>query len=442
MNCENIKEKLSLYIDNLLDPDEKEKIREHIESCDSCRIYYDKLLKLDLMANGFVTTDNAEYWESQKDKVMEQIGQAESEKIIDVQPIRKQNRFYKYLAVAASLALVGIVSIYESEDFNQVKGLFDDSDEIATEQLMDTDDADELEVKGGRAGETSVIFNAPSQPDKKPEELKEVEKENIIEVKAPQIPAESAPTASKKRTEKSQATSPKIIETAPRSNITLDGIEPESITPKPVSLESFKEPVLELGEAGEHSNNGELLSAYESIERTSQDIEVKPLSINLPEPEINKDKTELSYEEMQKKGVGNLGKRNLVDEESAMTFESDEGKDYMPEPPMEPAPAEDTSDTIDNLYRAKLDSLEKKYRGIYSPHYMESTSKSRKGIHPDSLDTVILELAEACFQVGILSLDEKEREDMIEKLRRLSIKGSPETIEKIQRYIVLLLAAE
>ena len=98
MNCENIKEKLSLYIDNLLDPDEAGKIREHIESCDSCRAYYNHLLKLGAMVDGFVISDKEEYWEAQRDKVMDRIEQAESEKVIEVQSIRKRSRFYKYLA--------------------------------------------------------------------------------------------------------------------------------------------------------------------------------------------------------------------------------------------------------------------------------------------------------------------------------------------------------
>ncbi|MCP4705079.1 MAG: zf-HC2 domain-containing protein, partial [candidate division Zixibacteria bacterium] len=119
MNCENIKEKLSLYIDDLLDANEAEKIREHIKNCDSCRAYYNKLLKLGEMVDDFAISENEDYWEAQKDKVIEKIDQAQTDKIVKVQSDRKQNKYYKYLAVAASIALVAFVSIYESREFDQ-----------------------------------------------------------------------------------------------------------------------------------------------------------------------------------------------------------------------------------------------------------------------------------------------------------------------------------
>jgi len=128
----------------------------------------------------------------------------------------------------------------------------------------------------------------------------------------------------------------------------------------------------------------------------------------------------------------------LEDADMALKFESDEGKDYLPEPRQD----KDFAITEVNIYRIRLDSLEVKYEGIYSPHYRESAAKGRAAESPVPLDPVVIEIAETCFQVGILSLDENEREDMIEKLRRLSIHGSPESIEQIQRYIVLLLMAE
>lgn len=426
MNCENIKEKLSLYIDNLLDPDEREKIREHIESCDSCRIYYDKLLKLGQIVNNFVTTDKTEYWESQKDKVMDKIEQAESEKIINVQPVRKQNRFYKYLAVAASLALVGFVSIYESQEFNQVKGLFDDSEETTTEQLMETDSAEDIEVRGGRAGETTFEAEVPTD---KAESIDDeiMDKDDSIENIVDSYSNKPA-IAPKKRTEKSQA----VPEKEEKAKIS-ESVEGELSVgmPKPV------QPMLKGVAVDDVSIDDESPNVIRFKSKPPLPAEVEPLTIKSPQPIVEKEvggqQTEILYKASgikDDKEAGNLDMK--------MSVQSDEGKEYM----MEPRQEKDSAITEVNIYRIRLDSLEEKYAGIYSPHYRESSAKGRAVETPVSLDPVVLEIAETCFQVGILSLDENEREEMIDKLRQLSIHGSPETIEKIQRYIVLLLTAE
>ena len=126
MKCEKVKDKLSLYIDNQLDLAESEQIKEHLNECEECRLYYNKLLSLGEMVDSFELHDNDEYWESQKDKVLDHIEQAESERITDVKTGRNRGKMYKLLAVAASIALVAIVSIYESKDIKRVPNLFED----------------------------------------------------------------------------------------------------------------------------------------------------------------------------------------------------------------------------------------------------------------------------------------------------------------------------
>lgn len=403
MNCENIKEKLSLYIDNLLDPDEAGIIKKHIESCDSCREYYNHLLKLGEMVDDFEISEKEEYWESQKDEVMEKIERAESEKIIKVQSAKKRGSYYKYLAVAASIALVGFVSIYESQEFNQLSGLFDDS-EVPTAPISVEDSS----KRGGRDEPISdaaewksnsgsrQLYTAPAS----------VQKESVVK---------SQDIKEKKEIEG-------ITESPPAKPIIAE--------PKPV------ESSLELGEPTDVLFDGELQSAIKPASVSLQTVDVKPLSFQRPKTDAEIDKV-LSDETMQTKAVERLRKNGLEDR-AAMSIESDADKYYMAELSVE----KDSILTEKNIYRIRLDSLEKKYEGIYSPHYIESSAKGRVDIPPDSLNRAILALAETCFQVGILSNNENEREDMIEKLRRLSFNGNPESIEKIQRYIVLLLSAD
>ena len=449
MNCENIKEKLSLYIDDLLDADEAAEIKNHLKGCDSCKTYYEKLLKLGQIVDGFSLSENEEHWESQKNKVLDQINRAEADKILEVPKIRKQNNLYKYLAVAASLALVAFVSIYESNDFGKLQGMFDDT-EISSptmEQLPETDSVEDLTVRGGRVGETSFEAEVLSDKDEIViDDFKEIDKDSAREKSREAISIQSRPAPSKKRDTKSNVTLESVEE-----DVSLKVVRTESERPRPVA----QKPEVDLGEPIRDLGNGESNSIIRPTGLSNNVIEVEPLTINLTGPKVAIEKTELSPAEKQKKAIESSKDPTMDYRKSDFTFKSDESKDYMPERPMAPAPPVDTTVNIEetNIYKNKLDSLENKYRGIYSPHYRESSAKGRRSntkspgsisaeSAPVSLDPVILEIAETCFQVGILSTDENEREVMIGKLRRLSIHGSPETIEKIQRYIVLLLTAE
>lgn len=419
MNCEKIKEKLSLYIDNLLEPDEADEIKRHIEGCENCRGYYNKLLKLGEMVDDFEISDKEEYWESQKEKVMEQIENVESGKIIEVQPVRKRYKLYKYLAVAASLALVAFVSIYESQEFHQTRGLFDDSrKETTTEQVLDRLDAEDVSIEPDQTTEVSDEFNAVSD---KADDTKSVDDLSSQKIPEPAL-------APEKRIERSRA----VIESEKKEDV-LESPKAESIKSGPGPQESS----LELGEPIEISFGEDLQAVSKPTSISSHSVNVEPLSFESTKVETQEGKI-LSDEEIPKGVSKDFEKSDFDYDKSAMTFESDEGKDNFPELRQD----KDSIAIKINIYKIRLDSLEKEHAGIYSPHYRESSAKGRDGVHPDSLNTVILELAETCYQVGILTTEEQEREDMISKLRRLSIHGNPESIEKIQRYIVSLLAAD
>lgn len=403
MNCENIKEKLSLYIDNMLDLNESEEIREHIENCDNCREYYNHLLKLEKMVDDFAVSDNEQHWEAQRDKVLDKIEQAESEKIIKVQSVKKRNQYYKYLAVAASIALVAFVSIYESQEFNQFNSMFNDS-----EVPMAPVSIEEKTILGG--------------------EVESIDARNDINLNGDEkSPVISTLSNKKKPAFKSQAVPENI-----RRDLTLNGIESDYKVMKPLSAGSS----LKLGEVDVVSTDDDLGGVLQTLDVSPRANSVKSLSFDGPNANIKKNIMESHQEKLKRADVGLNGRG--VDDRAAMSFESDEGKNNFPELRKD----KDSGISEINIYKIRLDSLEDKFEGIYSPHYRESSAKGRVGIPPDSLNTVILELAETCFQVGILSLDENEREDMIEKLRRLAVNGNPESIEKIQRYIVLLLSAK
>ncbi|MFH2037137.1 MAG: zf-HC2 domain-containing protein [Candidatus Zixiibacteriota bacterium] len=123
MNCNKIKEKLSLYIDGLLGESDIRMVEEHTQSCAECKAFYEALLKLGEMTDDFVIDGDDSYWRSQADSVLEKIERAESDNITPVPSKKSGNGFYRYAAVAAAVLIVAFVSIYESmklEPTNQI----------------------------------------------------------------------------------------------------------------------------------------------------------------------------------------------------------------------------------------------------------------------------------------------------------------------------------
>ncbi len=109
---EDIKKKISLYLDGQLDEAEVSEIERLIETESEYKKYYDDLLKLSEMADQFDITGEEDYWEDQKEKVLSRIDQSEKMGIEPIRP-RKNRWFYKAITAAAILALVGYVSFQE-----------------------------------------------------------------------------------------------------------------------------------------------------------------------------------------------------------------------------------------------------------------------------------------------------------------------------------------
>jgi hypothetical protein len=412
MKCNHFKEKLSLLIDNQLDADDAESVRKHLEECDSCRAYHGNLLRLGQMVDGFDLSENSRYWELQKDKVLERIDEEEREKVFGLKARRRRDKYYKFIAVAASLALVAIVSIYESKEIRQTQGLFDDK----TEQRIPTQ-----------------IVKSESKPDKpeEPDELKVDSKETVLKESVKAVESETHPTAvDEKPVEYKKVTEGQSASVADDSDDSKDKIESPEAIAEPSSLK--------LGEASGASNQGGLLQAIEPSDISYQADKMEPMSLKSSPVQTEQSPNEAKADEFKLKTAlksQEIGKN--PDRERTALLPG--GVEYDQASSSEEKSLDKKGK---NIWQIRLDSLEAKYDGIYSPHYIESAAKGKTGLSRDSLDTIILEIAETCFQVGILTQDAGERELMMGKLHRLADNGGPEVVEKIQNYIALLLSAD
>lgn len=124
MNCEEIQSRLSLLIDGRLDEKEQALVNQHLEECPVCREYYGRLLKLESMADEFEIGGGEDYWLSQKEAVLDRIEQAESKQVTPIPARRSRDIFYRIAAVAAAVALVASISIFESRQVEPVRSIF------------------------------------------------------------------------------------------------------------------------------------------------------------------------------------------------------------------------------------------------------------------------------------------------------------------------------
>ena len=397
MNCDDIRHKLSLLIDGQLNESERQETEKHLAECPDCREYNQKLVRLNEMADNLFLSRDEQYWEKQKNTVLEKIEKAESEKITDIAPGRNRNLVYKFIAVAASIALVAFVSIYESKDIEPTRSLFSDEEYQAASVPSRIDSIREKATE--EAGFTS--------PDES------VSRERLVDEDKSQMADVGKKSGAPQKSAVEKALPTKAPEVVPspidkkKTEPTGEGI-PEDKSMKKVSP-------------------GDL-----ALPEKAEDIgfEIMPQSINAPGEQ--KQPGEIVTQSFHKRGVDS----DMEMEEEALDF----GVSSTIRPGM-PIDSEQPDLSYD-FWRARLDSLEESHREILSPHYMESRAKSGDAISPDSLDAVILEMAESCYRVGVHTADSQERELMIGNLKRLAYVGSPEVVEKVQNYIALLLASE
>ncbi len=115
---------LERQIDGQLSESEQSIVSEHFKSCPDCRLFYSRLLKLQQVSQDFLPDGDENFWLSQKDKIIDRINRLEEEKVVPVRRERKSGYLFKLSAVAASIALIAFISIYEYKETHQGKEIF------------------------------------------------------------------------------------------------------------------------------------------------------------------------------------------------------------------------------------------------------------------------------------------------------------------------------
>lgn len=114
---------IELYFDSQLDESRVAEAMQLLEQSDEARQYYAELKAMAEQAEGLMLEGGDDFWRAQKDSILDKIAETEDKKII---PVKAANKFMRLrtLAVAASLILVGVITVYEVRqmpEFNRPK---------------------------------------------------------------------------------------------------------------------------------------------------------------------------------------------------------------------------------------------------------------------------------------------------------------------------------
>ncbi|MFH1784396.1 MAG: hypothetical protein ABH868_05830 [bacterium] len=146
MKCSHIKDELIQYYYKELNPEKESHVKEHLNSCDTCRQAFDEIgrtLRLVDQKVGFEPTE--EFWNSYLDKVYDKVdrGSFASRLLIDIflepkpVPVTVASILIFLMLASSSIYLVNKSSNYEQMQLAQNIDLFRDFDVIQDLEVLE-----------------------------------------------------------------------------------------------------------------------------------------------------------------------------------------------------------------------------------------------------------------------------------------------------------------
>ena len=170
------RDKISAYVDNELPPQEREVIQQHLTECKECRNLLAELEKLDRLVEQQSQLGGEEYWEPSAQKIEQRLGFTGETKVTDITPSRWKGLVPKLAAVAASIAVLGFIALYERDILWEVSppGMkTTESPQIELEEKSPpTVEKDFPEVSAPGEIEVEVVPVSVEEPAKKREKAK------------------------------------------------------------------------------------------------------------------------------------------------------------------------------------------------------------------------------------------------------------------------------
>jgi hypothetical protein len=121
MDHSYFKDRISGYFDRQLPPEEFEAVQHHLAECRECRHLLARMEKLDRLVERHAQLGGEEYWERSARAIEQRLGfREESAEVTDITPSSWRGLVGKLVAVAASVAILAFIALYEKDITDEV----------------------------------------------------------------------------------------------------------------------------------------------------------------------------------------------------------------------------------------------------------------------------------------------------------------------------------
>jgi hypothetical protein len=454
MTDESIKILISRYLDGQLDETEKAEAEKLIAELPEYAEYYHRLKELENQIDSFDPGGDDEFWSNQKDSVLNKISEAEKEKVVDIRPEKSRGMMYKLAAVAASIALVAFISIYESQEESSIKGPFDKPETAMLKK--DTTRPVLMSLRPEVKTETSEIADEDASPvvpspgeTATGDDVREKQDDKVAAYMAMRKPDDGAAARLKADKKKGETEAKEEVDAVNETEMKRIVVEADrdvysSYAPstevflsremKDVEESAVQPDVDAISES--EQNRIELHAAGEGVDAARR---------------LSKDQLRISKEVIQ--SVGLVGSLSTESANAGQQIEPDKGQSDSYAPGYSNAESLDgemialTADMPDSVrgsaadsaravhWRGVIDSLDIDYSEVLTPHYRMAAAKARNEMPEDEIRNIVMTYARAYFQVGAYSHSADSGAVYSEKLKNLLPLTDPSYRSPIENYI-------
>ena len=157
MKCDEINDRLSLYIDNELSPEEMRQVEEHLQSCEICQKEYEDYKNLISVLNGLPEEEPPEgYCKRLHKKLLENRPQGKDKKQTSKIMSLNRSKWLKYGSIAAALVLVIAVAGINNFGGMGMKAKNESSYDMSTTEAPAAPQAMPMEPQNGAVAEESM----------------------------------------------------------------------------------------------------------------------------------------------------------------------------------------------------------------------------------------------------------------------------------------------
>jgi len=374
------RDKISAYVDNELSPQEREIVQQHISECQECRNLLAELEKLDRFVQQRSQLAGEEYWERSAQKIEQRLGFTGETKVTDITPSRWKGLVPKLAAVAASIAVLGFIALYERDILKEVsppgmKTTESPQMELDKKPPPTTErDSSELSARGEVEAEVAPV--SVEEPAKKRDEAKLGVKKAAVSIKPDAITPTDERKAELLQTVADKVEIPPVQETVnemPRKVESVAAGQSAQVTG-----------TLGTGKLDYYSKGTETVSVVREDELVISADELSPPA----KPEVSKESRE-SFKLQAPVAVSMAKAVSAVDSDLVLP------EDWLQDSSLE-------------LWRHRQDSLQTLYAELTSPHRALSEAKSRQREGRPLIEEVEGQLLYSYYQIATLTQDETE----------------------------------